>query len=145
MRAHFYTLLKDLSAQMQLPFDSHLKGSRVRFQVDKTYYFGLGLDNSEQFLVFECVLMGKKIDVLESITLLHLNLAAAYRNGYFVSVDPHTDTVVLVSRVPLQGLVVTQVIETIDRMLNIADRISKGEFSQVNKGNSQQCPIFSKV
>jgi hypothetical protein len=145
MRSYFYTLLNDLSKQMQLPFDSHMEGLRVRFKVDKAYHFGLGLDNSEQFLVFECVLLDKKFVELEPMTFLRLNFAAAYHDGCFASVDPHTDTIVLLTRLPLQGLEVPQVIKTMETMLDGADRITRGELSRSGSSSPKTFDFFSQV
>lgn len=130
---------------MQLPFDSHMEGSRVRFKVDKAYQFGLGLDNSELFLVFECVLLDKKFLELEPMTFLRLNFAAAYHDGCFSSVDPHTDTIVLLTRLPLEGLEVPQVVKTMEKMLNVADRITRGELAQGRSPSSQTLDFFSQV
>lgn len=129
MRPHFYTLVNDLSQHMQLPFDSHMEGLRVQFQVDKDYRFGLALDHSEHFLIFECFLLDRKFLELDPLQFLRLNFTAAYQHGYFISLDPK-DTVVLVTRLPLQDLNVTRVIEAMEHMLNFADRFTRGELSR---------------
>jgi hypothetical protein len=145
MRSHFCALLKDLSEQMQLPFESHLEASRVRFQVDRAYQFGLGLDDSEQFMVFECVLIEKRFAESELMALLRHNLTAAYQDGCFVSIDPRSDAVVLVSRLPLQELTVHQVRETMEKILNIADRFVSGQLFISNPSFPQSIEFFSKV
>lgn len=145
MRSHFYNLLNELSARTKLPFDSHLEGSRVRFKVDKAYQFGLVLDSSEEFLIFECHLLDKRLVGADPTTFLRWNFAAAYRDGCFVTVDPHTDAIVLISRFPLQGLDVARMVETVEKMLNIADRMVRGEGLPVDEPISQTLDFFSHM
>ncbi len=145
MRSHFYTLLSDLSTHTQLPFDSHLEGSRVRFKVDKNYNFGLALDHSEQFLIFECILLDRRFADMEAMTYLRLNFVAAYHDGCFISVDPNTDSVVLLARLPLQGLEVAQVIETMDTMLKIADKAVSGDLSRGEPASAQTFDFLSQM
>jgi|GEM_PF-5430825 len=145
MRSHFYALLNDLSAHTRLPFDSHLEGSRVRFQVDKDYCFGLALDNSEEFLIFECVLLNRRFVDMEAMTYLRLNFVAAYHDGCFISVDPNTDSIVLLARLPLQGLGVSLVIETMETMLKIADRVISGDLSRSEPASAQTFDFLSQM
>ncbi|PWU07384.1 MAG: hypothetical protein C5B47_06235 [Verrucomicrobia bacterium] len=145
MRSYFYTLLNDLSRQMQLPFDSHLEGSRVRFKIDKDYHFGLALDNSEEFLIFECFLLERRFVDTEAMTYLRLNFAAAYHDGCFISVDPNTDSVALLARLPLQGLEVARVIEMMETMLQVADKIIAGDFSRSTATSAQAFDFLSQM